>query len=72
MNPLLHFYNDKTTSEAVKVFMLEQLEQMAVEAVFSKKPTDGIFEAKELVDKMFATLKELYEPRQKAVIESPR
>lgn len=72
MNPLHQFYTDIHTREAVKAFMLSQLQEMAVDAVFAKEDISGIYEAKELVEKSFSRLRELYEPKQKPVIDSPR
>lgn len=75
MNPinlLAVFYRDEHTREEVKSFMLANLEEMAIQAVFEKKPVEGIAEAKELVDKTFNRLAELYAEPKKIVIESSR
>lgn len=66
------FYADEPVRETVKAFMLTELNDMAVEAVFAKKPVEGMAEAKELVERVFDKLKELYAPKDKPVIESSR
>lgn len=72
MNPLVAFQQDEHIREAFKAFMVSQLEEMAIEKVFDKKSIDGIYEARELVDKTFNKLAELYEPKKKANVESSR
>lgn len=72
MNPLIPFQQDTHTREAVKAFMLGQLEEMTIEKVFANQPTTGIYEAKELIEKMFSRLEELYAPKKKVVHESSR
>lgn len=72
MNPLVIFYRDETMRNTVKEFMVAQLEQMAIDRTFNKEDVVGIAEAKELVDKTFSKLKELYEPEAKVKVETVR
>lgn len=72
MNPLLTFYKDSAMREAVKSFMISELEGMAIDRTFNKEDVVGIAEAKELIDKTFSKLKEIYEPQPKVAIESKR
>lgn len=72
MNPLVIFYRDETMRDAVKDFMVAQLEQMAIDRTFNKEDITGIAEAKELVDKTFSKLKELYSPEPKIKVETVR
>jgi hypothetical protein len=57
---LQNFYGNIGQREAVKLFMVEVLGEMAVERAFAGKPVVGIAEAKELVDKTFDKLDEIY------------
>lgn len=66
------FHTDEHTREAVKEFMIGQLQLMAVETVFAKGSVEGIYEARKLVDKMFNRLAELYAPLKKPSTESSR
>lgn len=64
---LQQFYLDEPMREDVKAFMIALLEEETVRRVFSGKSTVGILEAKELVDKSFSKLEELYKPKKKEV-----
>ena len=72
MNPLNSFYLDVHQREAVKAFMIEQLAQATVDKAFNNQSTEGIYEAKQLVDKMFETLDEMFGKKEKPVITSMR
>ncbi len=72
MLPLQQFYTNETMREAVKAFLIDQLKEMAIETVFDKKATAGIYEARKVIDKAFDKLIELYKPEEKPVIESSR
>lgn len=72
MNPLFQFYQDSSTRETFKAFMLAQLDEMALETLYAGKDVKGFQEARELVDKTFSKLKDLYAPKDKAVVESSR
>lgn len=66
------FYTDEHTRNAVKEFMVAQLELMAIDTVFKKESIDGIYEARALVDKTFNRLAELYAQPKKQNIETSR
>lgn len=72
MNPLLRFYQDEQMRDTLKEFMLNELSDMAVQKVFDKEDISGLPEAKELVEKLFNKLHELYEPVAEPVIQSTR
>ncbi len=70
---LLHtFYNNQAEREAVKAFMIETLALRAVDKVFTKQAIAGVYEARKTIDDMFDRLEELYKPKEKPVIQSPR
>ena len=75
MNPtsqLSQFYDNEPQRDAVKVFMIEVLKMIAVERAFEGEPVTGIQEARELVDKTFNKLEELYRKVEKPVSLSSR
>ena len=62
---LNQFYNDEYTREAVKSFLLKQLDEVALERVYDGEDTKGIADAKETIEKAFVEMKELYGKEQK-------
>lgn len=72
MNPLVTFQRDKTTKETVKNFMISQLEEMAIDKVFTGESVVGIKEAGDLVEKAFNKLDELYGEKKRPNVESKR
>lgn len=54
------FYENETEREAVKMFMVETLGEIAKEKAFNGEDTSGIQEAKECIDKTFQSLEEKY------------
>lgn len=72
MNPLKQFYENMTMRETVKDFMISVLKDMAVERTFDGKSVVGIQESRELVEKTFDKLSELYENKPKQVISNSR
>jgi hypothetical protein len=72
MNPLKLFYENETQREAVKTFLIDNLKEMAVDTVFDKKATAGIYEAKKVIDKSFEKLEEIFAERKPTVIDSAR
>lgn len=73
MNQLLkRFYDNEGEREAVKAFQLAVLGEIAVEKAFDGKPTSGIQEARECVEKMFDRLAEQYGKIEPAVINNSR
>lgn len=64
MDRLQQFYLDEGTREEVKLFMINLLQEEAVNRVFTGKNTVGLLEARENIDKTFSKLEELYKKRQ--------
>lgn len=64
---LQSFYLDEPMREEVKAFMIALLEAETVQRVFNGKDVVGILEAKQLVDKSFSKLEELYRPKKEIV-----
>lgn len=64
MNPLNQFQNDEHIREAVKSFFLEQLDKVALNRVYNKESTEGIADAKEVIENSFVELQELYSPKK--------
>lgn len=62
------FHNDEYTREAVKSFLFEQLDKVALERVYNKESTEGIADAKQVIENSFTELKELYSPNKKVEI----
>ena len=69
---LKQFYDNENGREAVKLFMVEQLREMAVEQVFNKKAIAGIYEARKVIDKTFDKLAELYGKIEEPIISNSR
>jgi hypothetical protein len=59
-NILRQFYNNETTREGVKGFLIDNLKQIAIDRTFDNKDIGGIADAKECIDKAFDKLEELY------------
>lgn len=72
MEILQQFYENEAQREAVKEFMITVLGEMAIERAFDGKPTSGIQEARECVEKSFDKLEEVYSTKEKAVINNSR
>ena len=72
MNPLKVFYDDSNMREAVKAFLLEGLNDLAVERVFSKQDVVGIAESKEVIEKQFSNLEDLFAVKKPFINETPR
>jgi len=60
MHPLKAFHDNENQREAVKDFMVECLKEMAVDKTFNGEETTGIKESRELINKTFDKLAELY------------
>lgn len=69
---LRQFYENKGMLAAVNEFFIENLKRMAVDTVFDKKATAGIYEAKKLLDLSFDKLDELYGKIPSAEIANSR
>jgi hypothetical protein len=66
------FYDNKPLREAFQSFLIEQLKTMAVDTVFDKKATAGIYEAKKVIDRAFEKLDELYGKIESPIIPNSR
>lgn len=71
-NLLAVFYRDEHTRNALKEFMILNLEETTIQKVFDKESVEGIAEAKELVEKTFNRLEELYGDKKKPKVETKR
>lgn len=69
---LNNFHNDTHTRDAVKEFLFEYLNKVALERVFSKESTEGIADAKEIIEEAFIELKELFDIEKKVAVNSSR
>lgn len=70
MDRLQQFYLDEATRDDVKNFMMNVLEEVAVERVFGGKDVVGILEAKELIEKSFSKLEEIYKVKKEVKQDS--
>jgi hypothetical protein len=66
------FYANENEREAVKEFLINTLKDIAVEKTFNKEDVSGIAEARQLVDKAFDRLSELYGKIDKVIVETTR
>jgi hypothetical protein len=57
---LKHFYDNVPEREAVKTFLIETLQEMAIKRVFDKQTVAGIYEANKAIERCFDRLEELY------------
>lgn len=62
---LKKFWDDGVMSQVVKEFLFMHLDTLALERVYDLRPTEGIADAKEVIDKAFDELDELFEPVEK-------
>ena len=69
---LKRFYENENEREAVKAFLIECLEELAIERVMKKENTDAIADAKEIIERSFTRLKEEFEETPKATPHSSR
>ncbi len=61
MNPTLKSFQDhEAMREAVKDFMMGCVNELAIEKVMKRENTESIADAKEIIEKAFIKLKELY------------
>ncbi len=72
MNNLKVFHDNEVLREAVKEFMFECLKEIAVERVMKRENTVAIADAKEVIEKAFIKLEELYGEKPKPSISSSR
>lgn len=71
-NTLKTFYDNETQREAVKEFMLECLNEEAVNRVMKREDTKSLADAREVVLQTFIKLKEIYGEKPKPSISSSR
>lgn len=64
MDKLQSFALDDATREAVKDFLLKQLEKETITRVFGGKSVVGILESRQLVESSFSELVHLFKPKQ--------
>ena len=66
------FYDNEIQREAVKEFMLECLNELAVERVMKREDTLSLADAKDVVVKTFIRLREIYGDKPKPSTPSSR
>lgn len=72
MNPLKLFYENEAQREAVREFMLQCLNKIAIERVMNRKDTNSLADAKDVVESLFIILKETYSDVPKPTVSSSR
>lgn len=73
MDPLQQFFETPAIKEAVKAYLLEELATKAIEAVFQKKSTAGIYEANRVIEDCFRDGEKRYQQAtEKKVIDNSR
>lgn len=72
MNQLQTFYRNQSQRDSVKEFMFAMLREIAVEAAFEGKSVGGIPEAKQVIDRAFDRLEEMYGKIEPSKPLSPR
>lgn len=60
-----HFYEQENVREAVKQFMLDTLDEQALEALYKNGSVDGYKEAREVINGTFNRLRGLYAKEDK-------
>lgn len=66
------FQNDEYVREAVKDFLTSQLNKLALERVYERKNTNDVADAKEIIEKAFVELHELYGKKKPVELQSIR
>lgn len=66
------FYENETEREAVKEFLIECLEEVAVKRVMSRENTTSLADAKDVVEETFIKLSELFGKKPKPNVQSSR
>lgn len=62
-NNLKLFWTDKGMKDSVYNYLISELERIAIKKVFDKENTVAIGEAKEVIDKAFENLENLFSPK---------
>jgi len=65
---LNRFYNDEYTREDVKSYFLETLDMVALERVYEGEDTKGIADAKEVIEKAFVDLGDVYGKKKETLV----
>ncbi len=60
MHPLKTFYENQIQREAVKEFMIQCLNELAVERVMNREDVSSLADAKDVVSLAFIRLREIY------------
>lgn len=72
-NPLMEFYQDKHMMEAVKTYVLNHFEVVAIERVMKRESTEALADAKEVIESAFDQLDiDLSPNKSEEVINSAR
>lgn len=64
---LKEFYNNIHQRDAFHEFLVSHIEGVAIARTFSRKPVDGLADAKDVIEQAFAILKEKYGEKTKPV-----
>lgn len=72
MDPLRVFYNNEVEREAVKLYMIDCLKELAVEQTFDGKEVTGIKEAYDTITKAFDKLDGMYGKIERIVDQNSR
>jgi hypothetical protein len=73
MNPILKtFYDNENQREAVREFIFECLNELAIKRVMARESTLSLADAKEVVEQSFIRLREIYGEKPKPNISSSR
>lgn len=57
------FWNDKELKDNFYNYLIDQLEKTAIKKVFDKEDATAVGEAKEIIDKAFENLDNLFSPK---------
>lgn len=67
---LKEFYLDDAMKEAVATFMADALQKIALERVFNKQDVSALPDAREILNRMFIELRNLYDTEPKREVEN--
>jgi len=71
---LRDFYQDTETKDNVRNYLIDYLEEEAIKKVFGREDVSAVADAKEIIDKAFFHLEELFdkEPKKNEPINQAR
>lgn len=72
IHALKTFQDNEVEREAVKEFMIECLNELAVDRVMKREDTASLADTKEVVEKLFIRLREVYGNNPKPVHQNSR